>query len=161
MPAVAYCDFGSKLCVDVCNVIHGFIREGEEKNMGLEYARLSGEDKNIMVLTEDGIDVVELTMLLRKNLGSFELLSVRPVEYGGEPSAKKLPLKAIFTENVLSREDKNIMVLTGDGIDVVELTMLLRKNLGSFELLSVGPVEYGGEPSVKKLPLKAIFTENV
>ncbi|KAH7851679.1 hypothetical protein Vadar_015261 [Vaccinium darrowii] len=72
----------------------------EIENKGLESVRLSGEDKNIMVLTGDGIDAVELTMLLRKNLGSFELLSVGPVEYGGEPLVKKLPLKAIFTENV-------------------------------------------------------------
>lgn len=38
----------------------------------------------------------------------------------------------------------NHIVVTGDGIDVVELTKLLRKKVGSSELVSVGSLEYGG-----------------
>ncbi|KAG5545856.1 hypothetical protein RHGRI_018122 [Rhododendron griersonianum] len=41
--------------------------------------------------------------------------------------------------------DKNHIVVTGDGIDAVELTKLLRKKVGSSELVSVGPVEYGSD----------------
>ncbi|KAG5545858.1 hypothetical protein RHGRI_018124 [Rhododendron griersonianum] len=42
-------------------------------------------------------------------------------------------------------QDKNHVVVIGDGIDSVELTVLLRKKVGSSELVSVGPVEYGGD----------------
>lgn len=38
----------------------------------------------------------------------------------------------------------NHVVVTGDGIDAVELTKLQRKKVGSSELVSVGLVEYGG-----------------
>ncbi|KAF5823144.1 hypothetical protein HanRHA438_Chr01g0036041 [Helianthus annuus] len=37
--------------------------------------------------------------------------------------------------------DKDQIAVTGDGIDSVELTTLLRKKVGYTELLSVGPVE--------------------
>ncbi|XP_058218088.1 uncharacterized protein LOC131329052 isoform X2 [Rhododendron vialii] len=41
--------------------------------------------------------------------------------------------------------DNNHIVVTGEGIDAVELTKLLRKKVGSSELVSVGPVEYGSD----------------
>ncbi|XP_023766065.1 disease resistance protein RGA5 [Lactuca sativa] len=37
--------------------------------------------------------------------------------------------------------DKDQIAVTGEGIDPVELTTLLRKGVGYTELLSVGPVE--------------------
>ncbi|KAM0052656.1 putative heavy metal-associated isoprenylated plant protein/47 [Helianthus debilis subsp. tardiflorus] len=37
--------------------------------------------------------------------------------------------------------DKDQIAVTGDGIDSVELTTLLRKKVGYTELVSVGPVE--------------------
>ncbi|KAI3753546.1 hypothetical protein L2E82_25601 [Cichorium intybus] len=37
--------------------------------------------------------------------------------------------------------DKDQIAVTGEGIDSVELTTLLRKGVGYTELLSVGPVE--------------------
>ncbi|XP_058218091.1 uncharacterized protein LOC131329053 isoform X3 [Rhododendron vialii] len=45
--------------------------------------------------------------------------------------------------------DKNHVVVIGNGIDSVELTMLLRKKVGSSELVSVGPMEYGGEGNMQ------------
>lgn len=41
----------------------------------------------------------------------------------------------------LAGQDMNHVVVTGDGIDAVALTRLLRKKVGSSKLLSVGPVE--------------------
>lgn len=40
---------------------------------------MAGEDKNHIEVTGDGIDSVALTMLLRKNVGFAELVSVAPV----------------------------------------------------------------------------------
>ncbi|KAG5545860.1 hypothetical protein RHGRI_018126 [Rhododendron griersonianum] len=51
---------------------------------GVESVAFAGQDKNHVVVTGDGIDSVELTVLLRKKVGSSELVSVSPVEYGGD-----------------------------------------------------------------------------
>lgn len=45
---------------------------------------------------------------------------------------------------VFAGHDKNHIVVIGDGIDSVDLTVLLRKKVGSSELVSVDQVEYGG-----------------
>lgn len=42
----------------------------------------------------------------------------------------------------------NHVVATGHGIDAVALTRLLRRKVGSSELMSVGPVDYGGDSMV-------------
>ncbi|KAG5545855.1 hypothetical protein RHGRI_018121 [Rhododendron griersonianum] len=41
--------------------------------------------------------------------------------------------------------DSNHMVVTGEGIDAVKLTKLLRRKVGSSEIVSVGPGEHGGD----------------
>ncbi|XP_058218092.1 disease resistance protein Pik-1-like [Rhododendron vialii] len=41
--------------------------------------------------------------------------------------------------------DSNHMVVTGEGIDAVKLTKLLRRKVGSSEIVSVGPGELGGD----------------
>ncbi|XP_058218095.1 heavy metal-associated isoprenylated plant protein 46-like [Rhododendron vialii] len=46
---------------------------------GVASAAWAGEDKNQIEVTGDGIDAVALTMLLRKNVGFAELVSVAPV----------------------------------------------------------------------------------
>ncbi|KAI8552247.1 hypothetical protein RHMOL_Rhmol06G0251800 [Rhododendron molle] len=51
---------------------------------GVESVAFAGQDKNHVVVIGDGIDSVELTVLLRKKVGSAELVRVGPVEYGGD-----------------------------------------------------------------------------
>ncbi|KAI8552251.1 hypothetical protein RHMOL_Rhmol06G0252200 [Rhododendron molle] len=46
---------------------------------GVASAAFAGEDKNQIEVTGDGIDAVTLTMLLRRNVGFAELVSVAPV----------------------------------------------------------------------------------
>ncbi|KAM0072794.1 putative heavy metal-associated isoprenylated plant protein/47 [Helianthus debilis subsp. tardiflorus] len=49
--------------------------------------------------------------------------------------------------------DKDQIAVTGEGIDSVELTTLLRKKVGYAELVSVGPVEAKkDEPKDSKAP---------
>lgn len=39
----------------------------------------------------------------------------------------------------LSGDDKNEIVVTGEGIDTIELAKLLRKKIGGADVISVGP----------------------
>ncbi|XP_058218089.1 uncharacterized protein LOC131329053 isoform X1 [Rhododendron vialii] len=58
---------------------------------GVESVAFAGHDKNHVVVIGDGIDSVDLTVLLRKKVGSSELVSVDQVEYGGDDTVK-IPL---------------------------------------------------------------------
>ncbi|XP_027108297.2 heavy metal-associated isoprenylated plant protein 47 [Coffea arabica] len=46
---------------------------------GIERVALQGENKDQIVVVGEGIDAVNLTSLLRKKLGSVELVSVIPI----------------------------------------------------------------------------------
>ncbi|KAG5545861.1 hypothetical protein RHGRI_018127 [Rhododendron griersonianum] len=191
---------------------------------GVGSVAFAGLYNNHIVVTGDGVDAVELTKLLRKKVGSSELVSVGSVdrvrrqwlwqcadsgrgleidwesppkfdEYPDEEevvihevveNVKDEPMKEIIAEEnivpvagkitraepmqkvviklplngkrssckamqiavgvpgvasaALAGEDKNQIEVTGDGIDVAALTMLLRKNVGFAELVSVAPV---------------------
>ncbi|KAJ0602105.1 putative protein kinase RLK-Pelle-CrRLK1L-1 family [Helianthus annuus] len=76
--------------------------------------------------------------------------------------------KALKTANSLSGAesvsfvgpDRDQIVVTGDGIDPVELTRLLRKRVGYAELLSVGPAEAKKEeskPTVQSDPYQSEY----
>lgn len=52
--------------------------------VGVQSAALGGQDMNHVVATGNGIDAVALTRLLRRKVGSSELMSVGPVDYGGD-----------------------------------------------------------------------------
>ncbi|KAI3465931.1 hypothetical protein Pfo_022594 [Paulownia fortunei] len=64
-------------------------------------------------------------------------------------SAAKIRIKAmkiaVTSPGVVSvaiqGEEKNQLVVTGEGIDAVNLTELLRQNVGFAEVLSLGPLE--------------------
>lgn len=47
-------------------------------------------------------------------------------------------------------EDKNLVVVIGEGIDSVGLTKSLRKKLGDAELVTVAPVEEKKQPEPEK-----------
>ncbi|KAI3769469.1 hypothetical protein L6452_00572 [Arctium lappa] len=53
---------------------------------GVESAALIGSDKDQIKVTGEGIDSVELVMLLRKRVGCTELVSVGPVEEKKPPT---------------------------------------------------------------------------
>ncbi|CAK9151835.1 unnamed protein product [Ilex paraguariensis] len=57
---------------------------------GVESAALKGQEKNQIEVVGESIDAVVLTSLLRKNVGSADLVSVSAV--GGEPN-KETPAK--------------------------------------------------------------------
>ncbi|KAJ9560838.1 hypothetical protein OSB04_005998 [Centaurea solstitialis] len=145
---------------------------------GVESVALIGSDKvkdQIKVIGE-GIDPVELTMLLRKGVGCTELVSVGLMEEKKSvtttaatsqmAAATMVPLqqfvvmkvdmsnykktrKALMVAARLSGVEsvaligsyKDQIMVTGEGIDSVELTMLLRKGVGCTDLVSVGIME--------------------
>lgn len=49
-------------------------------------------------------------------------------------------------------EDKNLVVVIGEGIDSVGMTKSLRKKLGDAELVTVAPVEEKKKPEPEKQP---------
>ncbi|KAM4071132.1 hypothetical protein ACB094_11G038800 [Castanea mollissima] len=51
---------------------------------GVESVSLQGEDNSQIVVVGDNIDSVNLTSLLRKKVGSAELMSVSPISTEGE-----------------------------------------------------------------------------
>ncbi|KAK1360996.1 Beta-fructofuranosidase [Heracleum sosnowskyi] len=65
--------------------------------------------------------------------------------------AMKIAVTAFGVESVaLSGDSKDQIEVIGEGIDVVELTKLLRKKIGSAELLSVGPAQAEDKKDEKK-----------
>ncbi|KAF3968987.1 hypothetical protein ACB098_11G039400 [Castanea mollissima] len=51
---------------------------------GVESVSLQGEDSSQIVVVGNDIDSVHLTSLLRKKVGSAELMSLSPISYEGE-----------------------------------------------------------------------------
>ncbi|KAL0009016.1 hypothetical protein SO802_010518 [Lithocarpus litseifolius] len=51
---------------------------------GVESVSLQGEDSSQIVVVGNDIDSVHLTSLLRKKVGSAELMSLAPISYEGE-----------------------------------------------------------------------------
>nr|XP_043622309.1 disease resistance protein RGA5-like [Erigeron canadensis] len=56
--------------------------------------------------------------------------------------------------------DKDQIAVTGEGIDSVELTTLLRKGVGYTELLSVGPVEEKKPDAKESKPAEVLMQFN-
>lgn len=68
--------------------------------VGVQSAALAGQDKNHVVVTGDGIDVVALMTLLRKKVGSAELVSVGPMDYRGDrDSMPNIPVGGYYSSN--------------------------------------------------------------
>ncbi|KAJ0798077.1 putative heavy metal-associated isoprenylated plant protein/47 [Helianthus annuus] len=67
------------------------------------------------------------------------------VSMDGDKKTRKALKIAVSISGVVSASfvgsDKDQIAVTGEGIDSVELTTLLRKKVGYTELVSVGPVE--------------------
>ncbi|MFS7933892.1 hypothetical protein Hanom_Chr04g00385151 [Helianthus anomalus] len=67
------------------------------------------------------------------------------VSMDSDKKTRKAPKIAVSISGVESASfvgsDKDQIAVTGEGIDSVELTSLLRKKVGYTELVSVGPVE--------------------
>lgn len=68
-------------------------------NAEVESVAMSGAEKDELVVTGEGIEIVELVRLLRKKIGSADLLSVGPAadqenkeEKQNEASANGIPL---------------------------------------------------------------------
>ncbi|KAK1405697.1 hypothetical protein POM88_005302 [Heracleum sosnowskyi] len=67
-----------------------FIRKGDDSRTkalqiaattcGVESAALSGDDKNEIVVTGEGIDTIELAKCLRKKIGGADVISVGPAK---------------------------------------------------------------------------------
>ncbi|MFS7933894.1 hypothetical protein Hanom_Chr04g00385171 [Helianthus anomalus] len=84
------------------------------------------------------------------------------VSMDGDKKARKALKIAVSISGVVSASfvgsDKDQIAVTGEGIDSVELTTLLRKKVGYTELVSVGPVEAKkDEPKDRSPPCKLIL----
>ncbi|KAK1405696.1 putative Heavy metal transport/detoxification superfamily protein [Heracleum sosnowskyi] len=65
--------------------------------------------------------------------------------------AMKIAATAFGVQSVaLSGDSKDQIEVTGEGIDTVELAKLLRKKIGSADLLSVGPAKADDKKDEKK-----------
>ncbi|KAF8414297.1 hypothetical protein HHK36_002299 [Tetracentron sinense] len=129
---------------------------------GVESAAIQGDDKSQIVVTGDGIDSTDLTMLLRKKFGRADLQKVVMKISMHDQKARSKALKIVVgvpgvESATLQGDDKTQIVVTGEGIDSTDLTMLLRKKFKIAQLESVALIK---EEDKKKETQAAIYWPN-
>ncbi|KAG9448772.1 hypothetical protein H6P81_008737 [Aristolochia fimbriata] len=107
---------------------------------GVISVSIEGKEKDQMSITGEGVDVVKLTRLIRKKMGYAELVSVSVMEEKKEQKKEEKKTPRVISVSIEGKE-KDQMSITGEGVDVVKLTRLIRKKMGYAELVSVSVME--------------------
>lgn len=103
--------------------------------VGLQSVAFAGHDNDHIVLIGDGIDAVALTTLLRRKVGSSELVSVGPVDYGGD-GTMQIPVGGYYPYNPYAP-------LLGHGYETMNQNPYAYGQIQGYETMSQNPYAYG------------------
>ncbi|CAK7323373.1 unnamed protein product [Dovyalis caffra] len=118
---------------------------------GVNFLGLEGEKKEKVVVIGDGVDVAKLASCLRKKVGHTDIISVAlqkivlKVQMHCEKCRSKALTVAADADGVsfmgLEGEDKDKVVVIGDGVDSAALASRLRRKVGHTDIISIALVD--------------------